>query len=140
MVRQCTDINELRACRQLITQEMNAKHKNPNNNSYISELRSLQVLIDRRSNILQGTPQSEVDSNRFRDTQPLHSIHLPILTLDEILNHELAKSYYLDYLSSINLQRYVLFYITAQEWKNLSAGIITRNDAREMRLQFTTNI
>lgn len=138
MVRQCTDVNELRACRQLITQEMSVKHKNPSNSSYISELRSLQILIDRRSNILQGTPQSEVDSNRFRDTQPIHSIHLPILTLDEILNHELAKSYYLDYLSSINLQRYVLFFITAQEWKKLAAGIIARNDARENALAIYT--
>lgn len=40
--------------------------------------------------------------------------HLPILTLDEILKKELAISYYLDYLSILNLQKYVIFYLTAQ--------------------------
>lgn len=44
--------------------------------------------------------------------------NLPILTLEEILNKELALSYYLDYLSILNLQKYVLFYLSAQEWKS----------------------
>lgn len=40
--------------------------------------------------------------------------NLPILTLDELLKKELALSYYLDYLSILNLQKYVIFYLTAQ--------------------------
>lgn len=40
--------------------------------------------------------------------------NLPILTLDELLTKELALSYYLDYLSILNLQKYVIFYLTAQ--------------------------
>lgn len=131
MIRQCSDINELRACRQLITQEMNMKHKNPIYHSYIADLRQIQYLIDRRSSILQGATSSEIDHHRFRDNTLPRTTNMPILTLDEILNRELAKSYYLDYLSSINLQRYVLFYITAQEWKCLLSGSITRNEARE---------
>lgn len=39
---------------------------------------------------------------------------LPILTLDELLTKELALSYYLDYLSIMNLQKYVIFYLVAQ--------------------------
>lgn len=39
--------------------------------------------------------------------------NLPILTLDELLTKELALSYYLDYLSILNLQKYVIFYLTA---------------------------
>lgn len=38
---------------------------------------------------------------------------LPILTLEELLTKELALSYYLDYLSNLNLQKYVIFYLTA---------------------------
>lgn len=34
-----------------------------------------------------------------------------------MLTKELALSYYLDYLSILNLQKYVIFYLTAQEWK-----------------------
>lgn len=40
--------------------------------------------------------------------------NLPILSLDELLNKEIALSYYLDYLSILNLQKYVIFYLTAQ--------------------------
>lgn len=40
--------------------------------------------------------------------------NLPILTLDELLTKELALSYYLDYLSILNLQKYVIFYLTSQ--------------------------
>lgn len=40
--------------------------------------------------------------------------NLPILSLDEILTKELALSYYLDYLSIMNLQKYVIFYLVAQ--------------------------
>lgn len=41
------------------------------------------------------------------------SSNIPILTLDELLTKELALSYYLDYLSILNLQKYVIFYLTA---------------------------
>lgn len=40
--------------------------------------------------------------------------NLPILSLDELLNVDMALSYYLDYLSVMNLQRYVIFYLMAR--------------------------
>lgn len=43
--------------------------------------------------------------------------NIPILSLDEIFTKELAISYYLDYLSTLHLQKYVIFYLTATEWK-----------------------
>lgn len=50
--------------------------------------------------------------------------NLPILSLDELLNKEIALSYYLDYLSILNLQKYVIFYLTAQGELTLQCGIL----------------
>lgn len=89
--------------------------------------------MDQRSNDLTPTEQKNLDSIQklidFRigslQTDKLDSFqqrekfakNLPIFTLEEILTKELALSYYLDYLSVLNLQKYILFYLSAQEWK-----------------------
>lgn len=60
----------------------------------------------------------------------------PILTLEEILTKQLALSYYLDYLSMLNLQKYVLFYMSAQEWKQdllLDLNLVATNKMRISR-------
>ncbi|XP_061508024.1 sorting nexin-13 isoform X3 [Anopheles gambiae] len=112
MIRQSTDLSELRACRQLITKEMDAKYKDSSCSAELASLKYTQKLIDLRISHLQN------NKNDFGKTErDKASTSLPQLTLDDILRKELAVFYYLDYLSVLNLQKYVIFYLTAQEWK-----------------------
>uniref|UniRef100_A0A182PFJ9 PX domain-containing protein n=1 Tax=Anopheles epiroticus TaxID=199890 RepID=A0A182PFJ9_9DIPT len=112
MIRQSTDLSELRACRQLITKEMDAKYKDSSCSAELASLKYTQKLIDLRISHLQN------NKNDFGKTErDKASTNLPQLTLDDILRKELAVFYYLDYLSVLNLQKYVIFYLTAQEWK-----------------------
>lgn len=106
LVRQSSDLSELRACRQLITKEMDSKHRDPNAAAELNSLKYTQKLIDLRISFLQN--------NRKDSEHEKPMSNLPILTFDEILNKELALSYYLDYLSISNLQRYVIFYLLAR--------------------------
>uniref|UniRef100_A0A1Q3G2G8 Putative sorting nexin n=1 Tax=Culex tarsalis TaxID=7177 RepID=A0A1Q3G2G8_CULTA len=112
MIRQSNDLSELRACRQLITKEMDAKHKDSNYSAELASLKYTQKLIDLRISHLQN---NKSDLGKSEKEKPSSS--LPRLSLDDILRKELAVSYYLDYLSVLNLQKYVIFYLTAQEWK-----------------------
>ncbi|GAB0088139.1 sorting nexin-13-like [Sergentomyia squamirostris] len=112
MIRQCTDLSELRACRQLITKEMDLKYKDSNYAAELASLKYAQKLIDLRISYIQN---NKLTTNRFEKEKI--SSTLPILTLDDLLTKELALSYYLDYLSILNLQKYVIFYLTAQDWK-----------------------
>uniref|UniRef100_A0A182K4V2 PX domain-containing protein n=1 Tax=Anopheles christyi TaxID=43041 RepID=A0A182K4V2_9DIPT len=112
MIRQSTDLSELRACRQLITKEMDAKYKDSSCSAELASLKYTQKLIDLRISHLQN------NKNDFGKTErDKASTNLPQLSLDDILRKELAVFYYLDYLSVLNLQKYVIFYLTAQEWK-----------------------
>lgn len=113
MIRQSHDLSELRACRQLITQEMDAKHKDVQYSSELASLKYTQKLIDLRISHLQNNKTDLGKSSELDKGSP----NLPLLDLDNILRKELAVSYYLDYLSVLNLQKYVIFYLTAQEWK-----------------------
>lgn len=83
------------------------KYKDPNASAELNSLKYTQKLIDMRVSFLQN---NKLESER--DCKPISD--LPILTLDELLNKELALSYYLDYLSILNLQHYVIFYLTAR--------------------------
>ncbi|XP_065095021.1 sorting nexin-13-like isoform X2 [Ochlerotatus camptorhynchus] len=112
MIRQSHDLSELRACRQLITKEMDAKHKDATYSSELASLKYTQKLIDLRISHLQNN-KTDLGKSEKEKT----SSNLPLLRLDDILRKELAVSYYLDYLSVLNLQKYVIFYLTAQEWK-----------------------
>ncbi|XP_059621680.1 sorting nexin-13-like isoform X2 [Phlebotomus argentipes] len=112
LIRQCTDLSELRACRQLITKEMDLKYKDPNFAAELASLKYAQKLIDLRISYIQNNKLSANRSEREK-----LSSTLPILSLDDLLTKELALSYYLDYLSILNLQKYVIFYLTAQEWR-----------------------
>lgn len=111
MVRQCTDLSELRACRQIITKEMEMKAKEPNQVQILGSLKFTQKLIDNR------IAQQSYKSGQSTRQEKVTLKDMPILTLEEILNKQLALSYYLDYLSQLHLQKYVLFYIEAREWK-----------------------
>ncbi|XP_062560743.1 sorting nexin-13-like isoform X3 [Armigeres subalbatus] len=113
MIRQTHDLSELRACRQLITHEMDAKHKDVQFSSELASLKYTQKLIDLRISHLQNNKSDLGKSSELDKGAP----NLPLLGLDNILRKELASSYYLDYLSVLNLQKYVIFYLTAQEWK-----------------------
>lgn len=73
----------------------------------LNSLKYTQKLIDLRISFLQNN-KLECD----RDYKSM--ANLPILSLDELLNKELTLSYYLDYLSILNLQYYVIFYLTAR--------------------------
>ncbi|XP_055676635.1 sorting nexin-13-like [Lutzomyia longipalpis] len=112
LIRQCTDLSELRACRQLITKEMDLKYRDPNYAAELASLKYAQKLIDLRISYIQN---NKLTTNRS-EREKLSST-LPILSLDDLLTKELALSYYLDYLSILNLQKYVIFYLTAQEWR-----------------------
>lgn len=111
MVRQCTDLSELRACRQIITKELERKSKEVNQGPVLGSLRFTQKLIDNRI-----AQQSYKSDNHSRHEQ-LVTKNDPILSLEEILSTPLALSYYLDYLSTLNLQKYVLFYMATQGWR-----------------------
>uniref|UniRef100_A0A182T1U9 PX domain-containing protein n=1 Tax=Anopheles maculatus TaxID=74869 RepID=A0A182T1U9_9DIPT len=113
MIRQSTDLSELRACRQLITKEMDAKYKDSSCSAELASLKYTQKLIDLRISHLQN------NKNDFGKTErDKAATNLPQLSLDDILRKELAVFYYLDYLSVLNLQKYVIFYLTAQEALN----------------------
>lgn len=86
------------------------KFKDPNCAAELNSLKYTQKLIDLRISFLQNN-KLEMTKNE-RDNKPMANI--PILSLDELLNKELALSYYLDYLSILNLQKYVIFYLTAR--------------------------
>lgn len=111
MVRQCTDLSELRACRQIITKELEMKSKEPNQSQILGSLKFTQKLIDNRI-----AQQSYKAGTHMRQEKVVLK-DMPILTLEEILNKQLALSYYLDYLSQLHLHKYVLFYMYARDWK-----------------------
>lgn len=83
------------------------KYKDPNAAAEMNSLKYAQKMIDLRLSYMK---------NNRRDTdRDCNSMsNLPIIPLDEILGKELTLSYYLDYLSVLNLQRYVIFYLSAR--------------------------
>lgn len=113
-IRNCNDLSELRAVRHLITREMDLKHKIRKYAGEIASLKFTQNEIDKKISAVQS-----FGGNRKNDKDKFSSKSMR-LTLDEIFNRELALSYFLDYLSILNLQKYVIFYSQAQEWKNMS--------------------
>ncbi|CAD7092282.1 unnamed protein product [Hermetia illucens] len=113
-LRQSTDLSELRACRQLITKHMNLKYKDHSASAEVASLKYTQKLIDLRINYLQSNKDiSNVEMSRL-------GTKLPLLSLDELLLKELAQYYFLDYLSALNLQKYVIFYVKANDWKSMT--------------------
>lgn len=78
----------------------------------MSSLKYAQKMIDLRLSHMQNNKrETERDCNTMAN--------LPIIPLDELLNKELTLSYYLDYLSVLNLQRYVIFYLSAKGTSSL---------------------
>lgn len=73
----------------------------------MNSLKYAQKMIDLRLSYMQ---------NNKRETERECNImsNLPIIPLDEILNKELTLSYYLDYLSVLDLQHYVIFFLSAR--------------------------
>ncbi|XP_055636167.1 sorting nexin-13-like isoform X2 [Toxorhynchites rutilus septentrionalis] len=130
MIRQSNDLSELRACRQLITKEMDAKHKDSNCSSELASLKYAQKLIDLRISHLQSNKNDPGRSEKDKTTS-----NLPLLSLDDILRKELAVSYYLDYLSVLNLQKYVIFYLTAQEWKITTSQSYSEMQVNKSRIE-----
>ncbi|CRK98968.1 CLUMA_CG012084, isoform A [Clunio marinus] len=130
MIRQCSDLSELRAVRHMITREMDVKHRDP---KYVGELASLkytQKIIDLRISSLQNQNIDSSGKKVFENEK--FTSKLPLLTLDEILSKDLALSYYLDYLSIMNLQKYVIFYCLAQDWKATAADKLSETiDVKE---------
>lgn len=120
MIRQCNDLSELRAVRHMITREMDSKHRDQRYAGELASLKYTQKIIDLRITSLQN---HSVDSSgkKVIEKEKL-SLKCPLLTLDEILSKDLALSYYLDYLSILNLQKYVIFYCLALDWKVATAA------------------
>lgn len=83
------------------------KYKDPNAMAEMNSLKYAQKMIDLRLSHMQNN-KSETD----RDCNSM--ANLPIIPLDELLNKEITLSYYLDYLSVSNHQRYVIFYLSAK--------------------------
>lgn len=122
-IRNCNDLSELRAVRHLITREMDLKHRMPKYAGEIASLKFTQNEIDKKISALQsfGGGSQRNDKDKFSSKSMR-------LTLDEIFNRELAMSYFLDYLSILNLQKYVIFYRQAQEWKNITQEKLAMGD------------
>lgn len=59
MIRQCTDLAELRACRQLITKEMDMKYHDNSSSAELASLKYTQQLIDLRISNLQNHKNGE---------------------------------------------------------------------------------
>lgn len=148
LTRQCTDMAELRACRQFVVREMDAKFRETGTTTSedMNSLKYTQKLIDMRLSYLQSSKVQSVSSsvhltaNAAALTSDRHAsqvgttdIQMPLLTLEELLNKELALSYYLDYLSTLNFQKYVIFYLTAIEWKNTAIHDLQSNTANGSR-------
>lgn len=125
LTRQCSDLSELRACRQFVVREMDAKYKEFGQSSAeLNSLKYTQKLIDMRLSYLQssqahaaagGAERAGSGASGSGSGEPRAlGADVPLLTLEELLTKELALSYYLDYLSILNLQKYVIFYLTAQ--------------------------
>lgn len=133
MIRQCSDLSELRAVRSMITREMDSKHKDPKFAGELASLKYTQKIIDIRISSIQN---HNVDSSgkKFFEKEKFTS-KLPLLSLDEILSKDLALSYYLDYLSILNLQKYVIFYCLVQDWKITAAERLSENLDEYEKLQ-----
>lgn len=131
MIRQCRDLSELRAVRSMITREMDAKHREPKFAGELASLKYTQKIIDLRITSIQN---QNVDSSgkRFFEREKFTS-KLPLLSLDEILSKDLALSYYLDYLSILNLQKYVIFYCLVQNWKDTAVERLSDNHPEHER-------
>lgn len=83
------------------------KYKDPNALAEMNSLKYAQKMIDLRLSFMQNNKrETDRDNNSMAN--------LPIIPLDELLNKQLTLSFYLDYLSVLNLQRYVIFYISAR--------------------------
>lgn len=96
---------------------MQQKYKDPNAAAEMNSLKYAQKMIDLRLSYMQNNAR-EAD----RDCNAM--ANLPIIPLDELLNKELTLSYYLDYLSVHNLQRYVIFYLSARgKWHGIFVAI-----------------
>lgn len=85
----------------------------------MNSLKYAQKMIDLRLSYMQNN-RREMD----RDCNTM--ANLPIIPLDELLNKELTLSYYLDYLSVLNLQRYVIFYLSAKGKRKKSSECASR--------------
>lgn len=121
IIRQSNDLSELRAIRHLITREMDMKHRDKNCVGEIASLSFTQKVIDIRITTIQNSRDKNfVEKERS-------SVKLPLLSLDEILSKDLALSYYLDYLQIMNLQKYVIFYCLAQDWRQLTIEKMSEN-------------
>lgn len=133
MIRQCNDLSELRAVRSMITREMDSKHKDPKFTGELASLKYTQKIIDMR---ISGMQNNNVDSSgkKFFEKEKF-TPKLPLLSLDDILSKDLALSYYLDYLSILNLQKYVIFYCLVQDWKITAAAKLTDNIEEHERQQ-----
>ncbi|CAG9808087.1 unnamed protein product [Chironomus riparius] len=118
-IRQSNDLSELLSVRHLITREMDLKYKDKNCVGEISSLSFTQKIIDLRITSLQN--------NKDRTSIDRSSLKLTRLTLDEILSKDIALSYYLDYLQVMNLQKYVIFYCLAQDWKQIVVEKISQS-------------
>lgn len=83
------------------------KYKDASAAAELDSLKYVQELIDLRIKFLQ-------DDKLEYDTDYKSTANLPILSLDEILNKELTLFCYLDYLSILDLECYVIFYLKAR--------------------------
>lgn len=135
MIRQTNDLSELRSVRQLLTREMDSKYKDPNTISgELASLKFTQKIIDIRISSIQNNRIDMSGKKLFERDRTV--LKVPQLPLDEILTKELALSYYLDYLSILNLQKYVIFYLLAQDWKfTVSERLTEASNDESQRMQ-----
>jgi sorting nexin-13 len=134
-IRQSNDLSELRALRHLITREMDLKHRDKNYAGEVSSLKYTQKLIDLRITSVQNSKDK-----KFIDRDATTSSKIPRLSLDEILCKDIALSYWLDYLQIMNLQKYVIFYCLAIDWKNIARERLESCEDEIHRQQIMKNL
>lgn len=134
-IRESNDLSELRALRHLITREMDFKHKDKNYAGEVSSLNYTQKLIDQRITSVQNCKDK-----KFIDRDSISYSKVPRLSLDEILSKDIALSYWLDYLQIMNLQKYVIFYCLAIDWKEIAKEKIENCVDEIQRQQIMKNL
>lgn len=135
-IRQSNDLSELRAVRHLITKEMDIKHKDKNYAGEIASLMYTQKLIDLRITSIQNSK----DKRHVEKEQAEKLAKLPRLSLDELLSKDIALSYWLDYLQIMNLQKYVIFYHLALDWRQIAIERLNECSDENQRQKILQNL
>lgn len=110
-------------------------------------MRIAQLQNDKCDSFVRHEKQLRKDDPILSLEEILTKVHSMIYSMPQIIQYliilqQLALSYYLDYLSMLNLQKYVLFYMSAHEWKQellVDLRMLAVNQLRVSREELLTD-